>query len=186
MRQSLRLKHVITISLGNVFLAVLFCLVNPAPLWAQITWNWSFGSESGIFTTDGNLVGGLAPADTYNIDEFAVTSTAIGVPGSLSGGEYHEGAQPGQGFIWDGMAPTQFFRDGGNFTNGAVYFWTGTDYRWIFIPTTEGDSFIENESLNTRPVVGPLTLAPVIPEPSTLTLAVFGLLGAGMRRRTRT
>lgn len=93
---------------------------------AEILWNWSWGQEAGEFLTDGVLVGGVAPPGTYNILDFRVTGTGLGafgaVVGSISGGDYDEGSQPGQGFTWDGTADTQWFRNGGLFTNGSNFY----------------------------------------------------------------
>ncbi len=104
---------------------------------ASIVWKWSWKGEAGQFVTDGALAEGSAPAGTYSILDFSVTNTALGasgaVVGSISGGEYDEGSQPGQGFFWDGRAVTQWFRDGGVLTNGANLYVSGSgDTRYLF------------------------------------------------------
>jgi hypothetical protein len=80
---------------------------------ATIIWDWSFGTEAGQFVTDGNLVGHFAPADRYTVSDFILLQSAFLLPGSISGGQFDEGTQPGNGFDWDGSAPTLFFRSGG-------------------------------------------------------------------------
>ena len=102
---------------------------------AEIVWAWSFknegqpcGTEAGRFVTDGDLGGNAAPAATYNVLDFEVIRSDFGnAIGSLLGGQYNEGVQPGTGFVWDGAIDTQWFRSGGAATNGANYF-----------PTTRG------------------------------------------------
>ena len=42
---------------------------------AGIQWTWinaGTGTEQGVFLTDGELVGGIAPAGTYTVVDFAV------------------------------------------------------------------------------------------------------------------
>ena len=107
-----------------------------APASATIVWDWSFGTEAGQFVTDGNLVGNLAPADRYTVSDFILLQSAFVPLGSISGGQFDEGAQPGTGFDWDGSAPTLFFRAGGGLTNGANYFSNFSDSFYVF-DTTE-------------------------------------------------
>jgi hypothetical protein len=88
---------------------------------AGILWTWTnagTGTEQGTFLTDGELVSGEAPAGSYTLVDFTVTASVYPLPiGSVSGGEYSIG-QPSAGFLWDGAAPTQFWRSSGIFTNG--------------------------------------------------------------------
>lgn len=186
MSSSSLLPRVVTSFFSTALLAAGLGFLNPSAAYAQIVWDWSFDTEAGTFTTNGSLVGGSAPAATYDISEFVVTSSVVpGALGSLSGGEYHEGAQPGQGFIWDGADPTQFFRDGGNFTNGSDYFLTGTNLRWTIVPASEAESFILDNVQNVYPARGYLTLAPRVPEPATALLLLVGAAGICLPRRRR-
>jgi uncharacterized protein YhjY with autotransporter beta-barrel domain len=107
--------------------------VLPEAARGDVIWDWSFaGSEQGRFRTDGSLAGGVAPAGTYTVLDFEVTGSAFAPLGSIGAGDYDEGAQPGNGFLWDGSAPTQFFRDGGLATNGSNFYSTLTDHRFTF------------------------------------------------------
>ncbi|MCH7814154.1 MAG: PEP-CTERM sorting domain-containing protein [Planctomycetes bacterium] len=154
---------------------------------ANIVWEWSFtdqgrppGTEAGRFLTDGNLAGNAAPAATYNVIDFEVIQSDYGNPiGSILGGQYNEGNQPGTGFDWDGAADTLWFRAGGTLTNGANYY-----------PTTRGSPpgtylfFPGSYSVETGPSSTTLTLVP-IPEPATLWLLAAGAIPALRRRRGR-
>jgi hypothetical protein len=91
---------------------------------AGIQWSWvnaGSGTEQGFVVTDGELVGGLAPAGTYAVFDFSVTSSAYPLPvGSVSGGQYTIG-QPDIGFDWNGTAATLFWRGSGTMTNGLAF-----------------------------------------------------------------
>ena len=94
-------------------------------------WSWSFGAESGTFTTfeDGPGLG------TYTIEDFEVLSSSQGAPvGSLSGGDWTDSftitgvdyANPS--FVWDGSAPDFSGSSGGFSVSGflssdEVYFY---------------------------------------------------------------
>ncbi len=84
---------------------------------ASITWNWSFGSEGGTFTTTGTAVDLTGPAD-LTITNFQVTSSSI--PGNI--GAVYTWNQPDQGLLWDGVKITQFYRSSGTLTNGSNFF----------------------------------------------------------------
>lgn len=50
---------------------------------------------------------------------FSLDATTSSYPtGSVAGREYALSQQPDVGFIWDGAAPTQFFRNNGGLKNG--------------------------------------------------------------------
>ncbi len=104
-------------------LTIILALVLAGPALAAIEWTWvnsGTGTEQGTLITDGVLVGDLAPAGTYTILDYTVTASAHGVLiGSVSDGTYVI-EHPDQGFDWDGSAPTVFWRDSGQHTNG---FW---------------------------------------------------------------
>ncbi|MFN0199616.1 MAG: PEP-CTERM sorting domain-containing protein [Planctomycetaceae bacterium] len=165
-----------------------------------ITWDWSAfaGTEAGTFTTDGSLVGNAAPAGTYNILDVSMTAS-VRIPGyvgtSMSHGDIF--STPILGFIWDGSAPTQFFR-GDEFeiyTNGINLrgsFSTGDfeEPRWIFevdffdLLDDDDDSpeFIEDHTI----ALAPQSASAAVPEPSTLalaTLAATGLVVFARRKR---
>ncbi len=155
---------------------------------AEIVWEWSFqndgqppGTEAGRFLTDGDLAGNAAPAATYNVLDFEVIQSDFGNPiGSLLGGQYNEGVQPGTGFIWDGAIDTQWFRSGGAATNGANYF-----------PTTRGSPVgtytfdpgfynVEGGPNSTVLTLGPIPDASPVPVVSTVGLGIMvALLLAG-------
>ena len=152
------------------------CLLGAADASADITWAWSFGTESGIFVTDGELDGPeSAPPGTYTILDFKLNvSIDPSLLGSLLEGAFEE-TQPTQGFVWDGSRDTQWFRDSGGFTNGTNIFSTRKDRRYLFNPGsyTLDDIFgFEIFASGTE-----LNLVPA-PEPSSVycVLAAFGTL----------
>jgi len=182
----------------NLLAAVILILMTGSAH-ASIVWNWSnaaTGTETGTFTTDGDLVGGLATAGTYNVTDFSLdtTSTTLAL-GSASGGQYAIN-QPDVGFLWDGNAPTQFFRASGNFTNGFSF---GLDpdpglgalsevifvIDFFSIDSSDELSFppgfiLESQTVNLAPVA--------VPEPSALvvwSLASLVIVGRRHRRRGR-
>ena len=105
-------------------ITLLLVLACAAGAQAGIQWTWvnaGTGTEQGTLVTDGELVGGLAPAGSYTVVDFSVTATAYALPlGSCSGGEFAIG-QPEIGFDWDGSAPTVFWRSNGSYTNGFAF-----------------------------------------------------------------
>ena len=91
----------------------------------EIVWYWAdaeTGNERGTFTTNGELVDGNASSGSYEITDFTVTATTTSLPttGSYAGGQWNAGAPVG--FLWDGNGPTQFWRSGGNLTNGLSFY----------------------------------------------------------------
>jgi len=155
---------------------------------AEVTWDWSnagTGTEQGTITTDGGLVGGSAPAGTYTVSGFSLTASGVGLPlGSVADGTY---IIPNQdiGFMWNGAAPTQFFRDSGFYTNGFGFELaapgSGTPAMITFaldffeiMDIDEEETFLfEDQTVNLAP-------APV-PEPASL--GFVGLAALALRRR---
>lgn len=176
-------------------LGVLFAF-GPTLSDASVIWDWSAnsGQERGTFETDGNVVGGTLPADTYIIQDFTVLATSITaltslIGGSISGGQFTAFA-PDDGLIWDGSAITQFFRNGS--TNGSVFYTVGGpfgDYdkaRWIF---NVGDFLRIDDPGDNRPSVDfsdqSTTPRVSVPEPWTVLLLGLGSLGLAWTRRKR-
>jgi hypothetical protein len=163
--------------------AAVALILAAAPAQANITWEWSFQSEAGTFVTNGDLIGGLAPAGSYTLDPTTFTVLTSSVP-SLLGAGYTETYSP-QGLVWDGSAVTQLWRDGGTYTNGAnlfhVDYWyaLGLPDAMLYDNTSPGDYFIALE--------GPLTLRPqsavLVPVPGSICLVAAGLLSLRRLRR---
>ncbi|MEM9018451.1 MAG: hypothetical protein AAGC68_15660, partial [Verrucomicrobiota bacterium] len=85
---------------------------------ADVYWRWSFGTESGLFRTDGTF-SDTAGMFQFTVIDFYLTESGQGITlGSLLGGQILEN-QPTQGFIWNGTGVTAFFRQGGAFLNGS-------------------------------------------------------------------
>ena len=103
-----------------VFLAVFAASSN-----ASITWDWSFGSNAGQFTTTGTAIGTVASPDTYAITDFSVTSSGTGATvGSLSGGEYGSDLLDTTlpySLVWDGAVVTSWIHSGGNSFKWLVF-----------------------------------------------------------------
>ncbi len=150
---------------------------------AAITWNWSFNGEAGTFVTDGDLSGGSALPGVYQVTDFSVNQSAVGAPlGSMSGGGWNEGSQPGTGFTWDGSTDTQWFRNGGSLTNGANYFSADATTRVAFFPGSY--KVADGPDDNTYSSSSTLNLAPAaVPEPSSLMLLSLCGLALGFRRK---
>ena len=72
---------------------------------AAISWNWSFGSEAGMFITDGS---GSPAAGNYALNDFTVQSSGAGATiGSLGGSQYLAsgfGTTTPYSFDWNGSA----------------------------------------------------------------------------------
>jgi hypothetical protein len=154
---------------------------------ASITWSWSnagTGTERGTFITSGDLVGASAPAGTYVVRDFSVTASGVGLPlGAVSDGTYTI-VQPLVGFVWDGAAPTQFFRSSGGFTNGFGFDRTGPGgspftsdiifaVGFFDVESDGGSLLLETQTVNLDP----------IPEPATMALAGLAGLAVALRRR---
>lgn len=137
---------------------------------AGIEWTWvngGTGTEQGTFITDGELVAEQAPSGAYTVIDFSVTATAYDIPlGSVSGGEFYINA-PETGFDWDGAAPTVFWRDSGQYTNGLNIFvsspapddpdWISFDVGWFYIGLEEGVTAIEEPETAVITPIGTVT-----------------------------
>ena len=157
-----------------------------SPASAAIIWNWSFGrTEAGTFTTTDGDTSTVA----FTIIGFSVTASST--PGLI--GSTMVAGENVQGFLWDGSAPTQFFR--AQYTNGANFFKYSLDRWYGFNP---GTSMLVAGSTYTYLARGALTLSPVtplpqapppppppttVPEPMALTLLALGGVGMVVRQR---
>lgn len=112
----------------RVLLVILILIVTCTAAQAGIQWTWTnagTGTEQGTFITSGVLVDDQAPAGNYTIYDYSITASAWGLEiGSVSGGEYYI-SQPDIGFVWDGAAPTTFWRSSGVYLNG-FWLWATT------------------------------------------------------------
>jgi hypothetical protein len=136
-----------------------------------LTWNWSFngGAEAGTFDTNGTF------ADTSGNFNFVINAATVAVTTSafapsLVGATFTEGSQPGNGFLWNGTNPTQFYRGGGSFTNGI----SGTP-----VGQTRNTSTLANNG-STALTLTPVATTPVPFDFSTnLGLGIFGAYTLG-------
>lgn len=104
---------------ASIILAFAALLLSALPAKADVWWRWSFAGESGYFLTDGKISDTVVN-HTFKVKDFAVTESNYSVEkGTLSEGKYRI-SQPYIGFEWSGTGVTQFFRDSGNYTNGAT------------------------------------------------------------------
>lgn len=170
-------------------------VVAPATAHAQVTWNWSFGSNSGTFSTNGSAPGGIAAPGVYSLTDFSVSSSGQGATiGSMSGGQY-----AGSGYFtnlpydmtWNGSAVTLWnsagtngfdwwvFTDNGNPSQTFLFGWqTGN-------VNTASEAVYYPSSMTSSPVtVAVATTA--TPEPATVGLFALGLAGIGAVRRRKT
>jgi hypothetical protein len=175
----LSLERFVSIVSATVLIACLACETR-----ADTLWNWSYGSEAGTFVADGDVpCGEAAPAGTYSILDFSVTDSMFpGNVGSLSGGQYSQN-QPVQGFVWNGVEPTQWFRASGMFTNGSNFLRVGTGLRYLFavgfygvddIINNPGEFLVFSDLIVMEPVVEPCPTPTPTPRPGKLTLCHKG------------
>lgn len=140
---------------------------------AELIWDWSFGgTEVGTFTTNGSLVD-AGSSFNFGITNFTVTSSTVS---SLAGRPYQE-FQPPQGFLWNGVAATQFYRSNGTWTNGSNFYVSdpGSNlYGFLFYADVNGSQASLSDPAEATVVsFSPVTLVPTaVPEPSAWTMAL--------------
>lgn len=170
-------------------------LLAVSPVQAQITWNWSFGTEAGRFITSGS---GTPAAGTYTLSDFLVQSSGSGATiGSMSGGQYVGGglstAMP-YSLDWNGSAVTKWNQSGTNSFNWWVFGQTSNASKFFLfgwqqsnINTVDQAAYFTQGQGNGQPSFK-LTVLPTttVPEPSTVILLAIGataiVLVRGRRR----
>ena len=151
---------------------------------ASITWNWSFGSNSGQFATTGTAIGDVASPGTYWVTDFAVTSSGTGATiGSWLGGQYDDSdiiyvTSSPYSLVWDGSVVTSWYHSGGsNFDwlvfddlSNSNYFFFGwetgnfnTAMQAVYYPESTTSSALS------------ISVAAMIPEPE-----IYAMLGIGL------
>ena len=159
------------------------------PAHAGLTWGWSFGgTEAGAFTTNGTLADAAGSFD-FTITNFNVTASSVS---SLVGRPYTEN-MPLQGFLWNGAAATQFYRNSGGYTNGSnfdVLDLSLNQYTYMFYaPSAQGAlvspaDFFPNLSALTLNPSGPSGVPEIDPNGLSAALGlIVGGLGLLERRR---
>lgn len=143
----------------RITLIVALGLLFGAPAEAELRWHWAFDGEAGTLRTDGALTDSGAAPGTYTLIDFTLDESQLGFAGSFSGGEFRV-SQPEQGFLWNGAAPTQFFRSSGTYTNGAAFMVVSGNESYAFNPersrvyeTQTFEEFAEG-ALTLQPIVG--------------------------------
>ncbi|MBD2568108.1 hypothetical protein [Anabaena lutea] len=114
------MKLVTKLGIATAGVALTMALTETKPAQA-LTWNWSFngGAEAGTFDTNGTFANTSGSFNfTINASTVAITSSTVAP--SLVGKTFTE-TQPTQGFLWNGTAPTQFYRNNGALTNGSRF-----------------------------------------------------------------
>jgi hypothetical protein len=162
-----------------------------ASVQATQVWDWSFGTESGQFVTDGT---GTSPG-TYTMQDFIVTTSAVGgTIGSLSGGAYATDVfvtyQPFS-FEWNGTSVTKWNQSGYNTFDwwafndvpGPGMYFFGWNLGNINDPTS-GAYWRDNMGLDSALALGTISVTPASqPMPdagSSLAMlgGVFAFMGA--------
>ena len=157
----------------GLFLGSIVLLV-AASASANIVWNWSFSSEAGTFVTNGNLTD-LAGPFNFTILDFQVSSS---VDDEDIGATY-AGQDLPQGFLWDGSAPTQFYRAGGVFTNGANFFNASTGHFFTLVPSNIDSEFkTGDKALLDSGVLAIDPIDAIVPTLSPVMLGVLGVIVA--------
>ena len=152
----------------------LVCIVvagGAAPAVADVLWSWQFGTEEGTFVTDGTFAATSA-AGSFTIQDVEITASQY--PAHVGAAHYF--TQEPLGFEWDGTVPTQFWRLGGTYTNGAGFYLVANDWYYGYQPTVGSildvdENYVYRESLTLAPLQD-LQL-PVVP---TLSGWAVGLL----------
>lgn len=152
---------------------------------ASITWDWSFGSNAGQFTTTGTAIGNVASPDTYEITDFSVTSSGIGATlGSLSGGQYADSdslvTKLPYSLVWDGAVVTSWIHSGLNpfdwlvfddLSNANAFFF---GYETGNINTPMQAAYYPDSLASSALSINVSNIAP-IPEPE-----IYAMLGMGL------
>jgi len=179
--------------IGAAALLTLFAIGTRAE--AQVTWDWSFGSNTGKFFTDGVAPGGVAAPGVYNLSDFSVTSSGDGgTIGSGSGGEYFMGSLPfltglPYSMTWDGSAVSLWSSAGYN----AFDWWVFTDNAnppgaFMFGWGTGDLNTASQAVYYPNPLSADVSVRAEVtatPEPATLGLLALGMVGIAAVRRRR-
>ncbi len=177
------------------FVFFLLLAVSAPSSHASISWDWSFGTNSGQFTTTGTAIGNVASAGTYSVTNFAVTSSGTGATiGSLLGGQYDDSdslvTNLPYSLVWDGSVVTSWIHSGSSGFDWLVfddlsnsnYFFFGyetgninTAMQAAYFPYSETSSTL---SINVSSVAA-------IPEPEIYAMMGLGLGLIGWARRRK-
>ena len=146
--------------LGLAFLLLASSMQNAS---ADLPWDWSFDSNAGMLTTDGTLSDAGGPFD-FTIESFSDGFNPTSSP---------------VGFSWDGSMVTAF--------NPPFTIQNNNPLQQIQFSIADlggGDQSVARGRIQEAPgswsswsAFAPLTLAAVIPEPSTLALAMIAFGG---------
>ena len=118
---------------NSLYLLVILFTTLPTLVSADILWEWSFATESGTFITTGTMAD-LGAADTFYFNGFNVSASSL--PANVgSPYQWSNPSQGVQGILWDGSQITQYFREGGTYTNGSNFFRGSSEYFYTLIPS---------------------------------------------------